>query len=305
MTNGYRPAFRYGDWSGLGMRSVFQLASTASSASTACSLVLTSGYKSCKIASLPMKTWVPHWITSYHCWWCPPCRQSKSVCLRRSWPHLLITWHYSLTTQYHRARLLAAAAAAAAAHCGDYLHAVPISACGPRMNEEIMWVHGCLSHVGLRMNDLVWRALSKAGFPSIKEPNGLLRSDNKRPDGLTLIQWRDGRGATWDVTVTDTLAPSYIPWHVVCLCSLSSWSGDQTQRWEIKLKSPATIISFPLYSICSILSISLVYGLHFCSEPSNFIQYWRHTWNITFIPTPFWCNPALQCSLLRPFIRQC
>jgi len=29
-----------------------------------------------------------------------------------------------------------------------------------------------------------------------------------------------------------------------------------------------------------------------------FIQYWWRTRNIVFIPTPFCCNPALQCSLL-------
>ena len=38
------------------------------------------------------------------------------------------------------------------------------------------------------MNDLIWRSLSKARFrPPIKEPQGLLRSDGQRPDGLTLI----------------------------------------------------------------------------------------------------------------------
>jgi len=42
-------------------------------------------------------------------------------------------------------------------------------------------------------NNLIWRSLSKAGCPSIKEPQGLLRSDGKRPDGLTLIPWQDGR----------------------------------------------------------------------------------------------------------------
>ena len=60
------------------------------------------------------------------------------------------------------------------------------------------------------MNDLVWRALSKAEFPSIKEPQGLFRADGKRPDGLTLTPWRDGRCATWDVTITDTVAASYL-----------------------------------------------------------------------------------------------
>ena len=44
-----------------------------------------------------------------------------------------------------------------------------------------------------------------------KEPAGLIRSDGKRPDGLTLIPWSGGRCLTWDVTVTDTLAESFLP----------------------------------------------------------------------------------------------
>ena len=58
------------------------------------------------------------------------------------------------------------------------------------------------------LNDLIWRSLSKAGFPAVKEPQVLLRTDGKPPDGLTLIQWRDGHCVTWDVTVTDTVAAS-------------------------------------------------------------------------------------------------
>jgi hypothetical protein len=38
----------------------------------------------------------------------------------------------------------------------------------------------------------------------------LLRADGKRPDGLTLIPWREGRSITWDVTVCDTVADSYL-----------------------------------------------------------------------------------------------
>ena len=52
--------------------------------------------------------------------------------------------------------------------------------------------------------------MAKAGLPSIKEPQGLLRTDGKRPDGLSLIPWQDGRCVTWDVTVTDTVAASYL-----------------------------------------------------------------------------------------------
>src|SRR6218665_3321824 len=57
------------------------------------------------------------------------------------------------------------------------------------------------------LNDLICRSLSNAGFPSIKEPPGLLRSDGKRPDGLTLIPWQAGRSLIWDATVIDTLQP--------------------------------------------------------------------------------------------------
>ena len=36
-----------------------------------------------------------------------------------------------------------------------------------------------------------------------------MRSDVKRPDGLTQIPWQAGKCMTWDVPVTDTLAESY------------------------------------------------------------------------------------------------
>src|SRR6218665_572889 len=54
------------------------------------------------------------------------------------------------------------------------------------------------------------RALTKEGYPTVKEPPGLVRSDGKRPDGLTLIPWRAGRSLVWDATVADTLAASYL-----------------------------------------------------------------------------------------------
>ena len=72
------------------------------------------------------------------------------------------------------------------------------------------------------LNDLVWRALGKANVPSVKEPTGLFRSDGKRPNGLTLIPWKNGKCVTWDVTVTDTLAQSY-------LSSISSTSGGAAE----------------------------------------------------------------------------
>jgi len=62
----------------------------------------------------------------------------------------------------------------------------------------------------VEVNDLVWRALSKANVPSLKEPSGLVRDDGKCPDGSTLIPELAGKSMMWDVTVVNTLAKSYI-----------------------------------------------------------------------------------------------
>jgi len=181
--------------------------------------------------------------------------------------HTFQTLFDTQTSQYHRSRLLATRAA----HSGDWLHAIPISSCGLRLNNEALRVA-----VGLRlgaelcqpyrctcgasvdslgshalsckrnpgrsqrhhaMNDLIWRALSKAGFPSIKEPQGLLRTDGKRPDGLTLIPWRNGRCATWDVTVADTVATSYLSLTSSCAGSAAEAAATRKEAKYSEISS--------------------------------------------------------------------
>ena len=69
------------------------------------------------------------------------------------------------------------------------------------------------------IDDSVWRSFLGAKIQAQKEPAGLsvfTRGQNgttnlKRPDGATLISWKRGRGVTWDVTVADTFAASYLP----------------------------------------------------------------------------------------------
>ena len=39
----------------------------------------------------------------------------------------------------------------------------------------------------------------------------MFRSDEKRPDGVTLVPWAMGRCLAWDATVVDTLAVSHLP----------------------------------------------------------------------------------------------
>lgn len=63
--------------------------------------------------------------------------------------------------------------------------------------------HACL-------NDIIKRAFQSAEIPCILEPTGLFRDDGKRPDGITLTPWKNGRCLVWDVTCADTVAPSHL-----------------------------------------------------------------------------------------------
>jgi len=127
--------------------------------------------------------------------------------------------------------------AVSAPHGGDWLHALPISSCGLRLDDEAVRVT-----VGLRLGAGLCEphqcpcgakvgpegshglactgALGRANVPAAKEPVGRLRSDGKRPDGLTQIPWQAGKCMIWDVTVADALAVSYLP----ATSSTAAWS---------------------------------------------------------------------------------
>jgi hypothetical protein len=140
-----------------------------------------------------------------------------------------------------RARLKAAFAA----HSGDWLNAPPLSAVGLRMDNETLriaaglrlgtslcaphtcrcgdpvdarGIHGlsCESSAGrqqrhAQLNDIVHRALIRAGVQAVREPAGMLVGSELRPDGATLIPWARGKCLVWDATCSDTLAISYLP----------------------------------------------------------------------------------------------
>ncbi|XP_037034226.1 uncharacterized protein LOC119073006 [Bradysia coprophila] len=60
------------------------------------------------------------------------------------------------------------------------------------------------------VNDLLKRALVTSKVPAMLEPTGCNRSDDKKPDGLTLVPWHNGKPLVWDFTCADTLARSYV-----------------------------------------------------------------------------------------------
>ena len=56
------------------------------------------------------------------------------------------------------------------------------------------------------MNDMIKRALQKAGLPSVLEPPGLDRGDGSRPDGITVFPFSGVKSLVWDCTCVDTFA---------------------------------------------------------------------------------------------------
>ena len=52
--------------------------------------------------------------------------------------------------------------------------------------------------------------LTSAKVPARLEPSGLYRSDGKRPDGISLLPWKNGKFLFWDVACPDSFAPSHL-----------------------------------------------------------------------------------------------
>ena len=144
------------------------------------------------------------------------------------------------TDQASKARLIAAATP----HSGAFLHARPCASLGTRLDNSSLRIvvalrlgaPVCLPHVcvcgenvdssgrhGLScrksagrlsrhsaVNDLIKRALMSAEIPSRLEPKALMQLDDRRPDGLSMVPWLNGRCLAWDFTCPDTLAASHL-----------------------------------------------------------------------------------------------
>ncbi len=231
---------------GLGIRRAVQLAPSAFLASAAATRDLVQDILPGHLSSLP----TPDVDQALLCWreghpTNPPVNDAAKI--QRSWdfPRVAVCADVLLDNapdDSARARLLAVSAP----ESGAWLHALPISALGLRLDDDAIRVavglrlgsplcrpHLCqhcgtevdqLGHHGLScrksegrhyrhaaINDIVHRALSSAQVPSRLEPSGLSRSDGKRPDGVTMVPWENGKPLVWDATCPDTLAISYRP----------------------------------------------------------------------------------------------
>lgn len=229
---------------GLGIRSAVQLAPSAYLASAAASSDLIHQILPPRLQSLP----VPNLDDALAIWseghgHDPPSGSAASK--QKNWDAYKVSSSVdSLLENAHDDRTRARLLAVSAKESGAWLNALPISSLGQRMDDDAIRVavglrlgstlcrphicqlcgaevdqfatHGlsCRKSGGRHqrhaaINDIVYRALASACVPSRLEPSGLLRSDGKRPDGVTMIPWKNGKPLVWDATCPDTLAPSY------------------------------------------------------------------------------------------------
>lgn len=242
---------------GLGVRSVVLLAPSAFLASAAATrdlqdLLLPAGLADLDpSADVALSTW-----SERHPGILSPLGSARGK--QRAWDEASIqsglnTLMNGHTDPYHKARLLAVQSN----HSGDWLNAWPISACGLRLDDEAIKVavglrlgsNLCVPHLcscgamvdargshGLscrrsagrqtrhaQLNDAIHRTLIRAGYPATKEPTGLMQTGDCRPDGCTLVAWKDGMSVAWDATVPDTLAPS----HLADTCQLAGAAAEK------------------------------------------------------------------------------
>ena len=107
--------------------------------------------------------------------------------------------------------------------------------CGKKM--DALGLHGlsCKYSAGRHprhaaLNECVRRALQSAGVPSLLEPVGIDRGDGKRPDGITIFPFSEGKCLCWDATCVDTYAATHVNGSAVSPGSAAREAEDGKRR---------------------------------------------------------------------------
>ena len=169
---------------------------------------------------------------------------SESCYRQKAWdvPRIELTKNHLLSNadQFGRARLLAATQP----ESGSWASAIPVPSLGTQLRPDELRIaialrtgakicekHLCkcrknVDEYGFHLlschfnegrhprhaaiNDIIFRALKSAGISAMLEPNGLNRGDGKRPDGITLFAFSEGKSLCWDATCVNTFAESAV-----------------------------------------------------------------------------------------------
>ena len=186
-----------------------------------------------------------------------------NVCSQKAWnmPCALVVRDKVLdeADQVSRARLLAAGCR----ESGVWLEADPVLSLGTQLDPEVLRIgialrlgaqdcegHRCRCGCNIdekgyhpvscrysagrfprhaELNDVIRRALQRAGLPSILEVPGL--DDGRRPDGITVFPFHNGRSLVWDCTCVDTFAASHL---MGAAFEPGSAAGEEEMRKRLK-----------------------------------------------------------------------
>ena len=225
----------------------------------------------------------------------PP--SGTAACVQKTWDAYKIEFHGLQNAPHDRARLLADSAK----ESGAWLNALPSSSLGLRMDDDTIRVapprfcrpHTCqhcdveVDQLGLHglsckmsegrhyrhsaMNDILHRAMTSAQILSRLEPSGLVRSDGKRPDGVTLVPRKDGKSLIWDATCPDTLAQSY---RAAATSSTGAVAAGAETKKLSKYDSLAPSHTIVPVAIESLGNRSYLDGLFEGPQPQNKAAFW-------------------------------
>lgn len=239
-------------WGGLGVRGVVLLAPSAFLASAASTKELTSTLLPARLRATKssgidaaVAAWTRQATNPFEVSILPATPSLPVSTTQRVWDHHCCKVKFdqllfAASDPVDRARLLASCSPGS----GDWLHALPLSSvglkldnatvrisAGLRLGAPVVRSHTCVcgstvtvdGHHGLscrhgsgrhsrhdQINDLLYRAFASAGTLATREPQSLCTSTGKRPDGVTLIPWRRGRCLAWDATCPDTFALCHV-----------------------------------------------------------------------------------------------
>ncbi|KAI8432478.1 hypothetical protein MSG28_004861 [Choristoneura fumiferana] len=116
------------------------------------------------------------------------------------------------------------------------------------------------------LNDILRRGLVSANVPAALEPQ-IVRSDGKRPDGMSLISWKTGRALVWDATCTDTLAASYLPATTKC----AGAAADARERLKLLAALVSALYAVPVALLQMPSSTMLFFSTVFITSLMQFI----------------------------------
>ena len=122
------------------------------------------------------------------------------------------------------------------------------------------------------VNDIAWRTFTAVGIPSSKEPPGLARTDDKCPDGLSLIPGKQENLSLgmWQWSVH---------WHLKIVimnctnCCFIYWGDSKRSRCGSRAccrKKSISIVHYPL--VTSLNQLQLISSGHLIVQKSLFCQ---------------------------------